>query len=59
LGDFVAEEDVFGDRQERHERQFLVNDDDSDFFGVLECLEMTDVAFVDNVAIIGSSRVNA
>ncbi len=33
LGDFVAEEDVFRDRQKRHQGQFLVNDDDADFFG--------------------------
>jgi hypothetical protein len=33
-GAFVAEKDVLGDRQLRHQREFLVNDDDADVFSL-------------------------
>ena len=36
---FVAEEDVFGDGEQRHQRQFLVDDDDAGFFAVRDAGE--------------------
>ena len=37
--DGVAEEDVLGDRQQRHQRQFLVDDDDAERFAVVDVAE--------------------
>ena len=35
----VAEEDVLGDRQQRHQRELLVDDDDAEMFAVGDALE--------------------
>ena len=59
VGDLVAEEDVFGNRQERHESQFLVNDDDAEFLAVRNPAEPTDLAVVKDVAVIGSGGIDA
>ena len=39
LSHLVAEEDVFGDRQQRHQRQLLVDDDDAEPFAVVDAVE--------------------
>ncbi len=38
-GDLVAEEEVLGDRQQRHQRQFLVDDDDAALLAVVDAAE--------------------
>jgi len=52
LGRLVAEKDVLGDRQQRHQRQFLVDDDDADMLAIRNAVETTRLAFVDDVAFI-------
>ena len=39
-GVLVAEKDVLGDREHRHQRQFLVDDDDADPLAVMDALEL-------------------
>ena len=58
-GRLVAEEDVLGDRQERHERQFLVDDDDSEVFAFPDIAELDGLALVDDVSRVAPMRVDA
>ena len=44
LGVLVAEEDVFGDRQHRHQRKLLVDDDDALVLAVVDALELAFLA---------------
>ena len=59
LGRLVAEKDVLGDREQRHQRQLLMNDDDADVFAVGDAGEAARLALVDDVAFIGAVRVDA
>ncbi|MCY1501378.1 hypothetical protein D9M68_354510 [compost metagenome] len=58
-GDLVAEEDVLGDRQQRHQRQFLVDDDDAKVFAVGDRREATRFATVVDLAFIGAGGIDA
>ena len=58
-GRFVAEEDILGDRQLGHQRQFLVDDDDADFLAVLDAAEVPRLAQVIDVARIAAMAVDA
>ena len=57
-GRLVAEEHVLGDRQERHERQFLVDDDDPEVLGLGDVAERHRLALVEDVARVGPVRVD-
>ena len=57
-GEFVAKEDVFGDRQKRHERQFLVDDDDAQMLAVGDRGEVANFIVVVNFAVIGSGGID-
>lgn len=56
--DFVAKEDVFRNRQERHECKLLVNDDDTNIFTVVDGAKIPDCAFIVDFALIGAGGVN-
>ena len=51
-GRLVAEEDVFGNRQERHERQLLVNDDDAEMLAVGDARKAPLLALIDNLSLV-------
>ena len=46
----VAEEDVLGDRQERHQRQFLVDDDDAELLAVGDAAKAPLLALEEDLA---------
>ena len=56
---FVAEEHVLHDREIRHERELLMDDDDAFFFAVTNRLELARLAVINDVALIRPVRVNA
>ena len=58
FGVLVAEEDVFGDRQHRHQGKLLVDDDDAAAFAVVDAAEVALLTLVDDSAIIGAVRIN-
>ena len=58
-GVLVAEEDVFGDRQHRHQREFLVDDDDALAFAVVDAFEVAVLPAIDDLAVIGAGRIDA
>ena len=55
----VAEKHVLGDRQQRHQRQLLVDDDDAEMFAVGNAREAPLGAVVDNFALVGAVRIDA
>src|SRR6266550_3211287 len=55
---FVAEEDVFRDRQQRDQREFLMDDDDAEAFAVGDRRELPLGALIDDVALIGAVWIN-
>ena len=55
----VAEEDVLGDRQQRHQRQFLVDDDDAELLAVGDAREAALLALEDDLAVVGAVRIDA
>ena len=55
----VAEEDVLGDRQHRHQRKLLVDDDDALAFAVVDAFEVAFLAAIDDLAVIGAGRIDA
>ncbi|OIQ89529.1 hypothetical protein GALL_286070 [mine drainage metagenome] len=55
----VPEEDVLGDREERAERELLVDDDDAAVLAVADALELADLGLEDDVALVGAVRVDA
>lgn len=57
-GDLVTKEDVFRNRQKRHERQLLVNDDDTNIFTVVDGAKIPHCAFIVDFALIGAGGVN-
>ena len=59
FGRFVAEEDVLGDRQLRHEREFLVDDDDADVLAVGDAVEAPLLALVEDLAFVGAVGIDA
>ena len=59
LGHLIAEKDVFGDRQQRHQRQFLVDDDDAEMFAVGDAREAALLALEMDLAVIGAVRIDA
>jgi hypothetical protein len=58
-GRLVAKEDVFRDRQQWDQREFLVNDDDAEVFAVGNRGELPLGALIENLAFIGSVRIDA
>ena len=58
-GVLVAEEDVLGDRQHRHQRKLLVDDDDAEMLAVVDAFEMAILAAIDDRAVIGAGRIDA
>ena len=58
-GVLVAEEDVLGDRQHRHQRKLLVDDDDAHVFAVVDAFEVALLAAIDDLAVIGAGRIDA
>ena len=59
FGVLVAEEDVLGDRQHRHQRQLLVDDDDAQMLAVVDAFEMAILPAIDDLAVIGAGRIDA
>ena len=55
----VAEKDILGDRQQRNERQFLMDDDDAEMFAVGNGGEPALLALVDDFAFIGAVGIDA
>ena len=55
----VAEEDVLGDRQVRHQRELLVDDHDPDVLAVADAAEVHRLAVVDDLAVVAAGRVDA
>src|SRR5690606_33935500 len=53
-GALVAQIDVLGDRQQRHQRQLLVNDDDALLLAVADGFEVLFLALIDDLAFIGA-----
>ena len=51
---FVAEKDVLGDRQQRREREFLMDDDDAEMFAVADRGELALFALVDDLPFVGA-----
>src|SRR5690606_31968961 len=58
-GDLVAEIEVLGDRKERHQCQFLMDDDDTAAFTVRYAVEGNRFALEDHLALIGAVWINA
>jgi len=56
-GGFIAEEDVLGYGQIRDQGQFLVYDDDSFFFALLDVTELALHIFVEDLAFIGAMGI--
>ena len=56
---FVAEEHVLHDREIRHERELLMDDDDPFLFAVADRLELARLTVIDDVAFVRPIRVNA
>jgi hypothetical protein len=54
----VAQEDVLGDRQQRHQRQFLVNDDDPLLFAVANASRSGVPPLQENLAVIGAGGIH-
>ena len=54
--DLVAEEDVLGDRQQRHQRQLLVDDDDAELLAVGDVAEAPRLALEEDLALVGAVR---
>ncbi len=59
LGDLVAEEQVLGNRQQRHQRQFLMDDDDATGLTVADRLVVQHLTVIQNFAFIGAVAVDA
>ena len=55
-GRLVAEKDVLGDRQQRHQRQFLVDDDDAEMLAVGDARKAALLALVDDLRLRRSRR---
>ena len=54
----VAQVHVFADRHFGHQGQFLVNDDDAQFFGILDVGKLADLSVVDDIALVRSVGVD-
>ena len=54
----VAQKDVLGNRQHRHQRQFLVNDDDAQPLAVVDALEMAFLSAKDDLPVVGAVRID-
>jgi hypothetical protein len=59
FGHLVAEKDVLGDRKQRNERQFLMDDDDAELFAVRDRAELAKLAVVMDLALIGAGRIDS
>gem|GEM_PF-4263135 len=57
-GDLVAEVDVLGDRQQGHQRQFLVDDDDAFGLAVVDAGKARGPALVEDLALVAAMRVD-
>ena len=55
----VAEEDVLGDRQQRHQRQFLMDDDDAERARCRRCARTPLLALEEDLALVGAVRIDA
>ncbi len=58
-GLLITEENVLVDRQHRHQRQFLMDDDDADMLAVMDAFERHLLAAIDDLAVIGAGRIDA
>ncbi len=58
LGLLIAEEHVLGDREHRHQRQFLMNDDDAELFRIVDAGEPALLALVLDLALVAAERIN-
>ena len=54
---FVAQKNILGDRQKRHQRQFLMNDDDPVIFAIADIGKGFDLIVIDDVASIGAMGI--
>ena len=54
----VAEKDVLGDRKQRHQREFLVDDDDAHPLAVMDALEVAFLAHVMDFAGVAPVRID-
>ncbi|KAF1061132.1 MAG: hypothetical protein GAK39_05910 [Variovorax sp.] len=57
--DLVAEEDVLGDRQQRHQRELLVDDDDAELLAVGDAPEAARLALEQDLAVVRVAGVDA
>ena len=55
---FITQVHVLADGHIGNQRKFLVNDYNSFFFIVFDCIEFTDFTVINDVAFIGSIRIN-
>ena len=58
-GSFVAEEDVFCNREERDQSQFLMNDDDTFGFAVGNPGKSLDVTLVSDFTVVAAMGIDA
>ena len=56
---FIAQIHVFTDRHLRHQGQFLMNDDDAQFFGILDVGELADLSVVNDIPFVRSVGIDA
>jgi hypothetical protein len=56
--DLVAEEDVLGDREERAQRELLMDDDDAALLAVADVAKAHGLALEDDVALVGAVGVD-
>ncbi|MCY1376168.1 hypothetical protein D9M69_636390 [compost metagenome] len=55
---FVAQEDVLRDRQQRHQRELLVDDDHPQVFAVADVVEAAFLPFEDDLAVVAAVGVD-
>ena len=55
----VGNEDILGDREQRDQRQLLMNDDDAERLGIVDVAEVPLLAVIDDAAVIAAVRIDA
>src|SRR5258708_3447155 len=54
----AGDENILRDREQRDQRQFLVNDDDAERLGIIDVAEVPVLALIDDAAVIISVRID-
>ena len=58
LRQFIAKENVLGDREHRHQCQFLMNDDDAALFAIADVREALHLPFEVDFPLVGPVRIH-